>query len=86
MGTQKLQVTVETLDIELEGDKRQYLPCVLKWTCPCGENCEMSLCDQYLSYPVFGKEYECYLCCPKCEHEDSLKVIPRLTLEVVGLT
>ncbi len=74
-----------------DGDKRQYMPVAVHWTCPeCGEENTLNLWeDQYLSYPTFGKPYALGLYCMGgggCRHEFTIQVVPRcaLTLELVG--
>lgn len=77
---------------DIEGDKRQYMPWLLRWRCEkCGDANEVDFSSDYLSYPVFGKEYEVTLCCHRCGSKDGepshvVKVIPRLTLELVDHT
>lgn len=58
-----------------EGDKRQYLPYILKWKCDkCGENMGRDLSEEYLSYPQLDTPFEMDLYCWECENETTVKV------------
>jgi hypothetical protein len=78
-------VRVERIEgAEIEGDKRQYAPFVLKWTCKCGADCERDLTDSYLSYPRFGCIEQTHLYCSKCDAETAVNLRLSLALEVVA--
>ena len=70
-----------------EGQKRQYFPYEMTWTCPrCQAENYRCFASDYLSHPTFGvvNEITCY--CDACDENANkpftLKVIPRLTLEL----
>lgn len=76
------EVKVERLDTACEGDKRQKVPFLLKWTCiKCGASHEHDYSGRYhLSYPIWGKPDETYLYCDKCEHEMPVTITPDVTM------
>lgn len=76
------------------GDKRQYFPHILEWECPdCGAEQTVDFRGggrngRYLSYPEWGEEYREPLLCNECDHVEPVEeavLIPRITLELVGL-
>lgn len=81
MSNPKVEIVGTCKGVEL--DKRTYLPgVVIKSTCPnCGEPWEGDMGDHYLSYPKVDEPAKVYACCQKCEHEWSVMVIVRMTLE-----
>lgn len=77
-------VVVERIEgAEIEGDKRQCAPFVLRWTCKCGAACERDLTDHYLSEPIFGRVEQHFLHCITCETDVGVCLRLSMTLEVV---
>ena len=67
----------------VEGAKRQYVPALVHWICPaCEEECEEDFTDHYFIYPTFGEAFSWGLTCPKCEHDVSVRITLRLTIEI----
>lgn len=80
-----MKVKIKRLkDCNVEGDKRQYAPFVVKWTCPEGHENELDFTGtDYFSYPVFGEPKERDLYCDECgEERGTVKLILDLTLKV----
>ncbi len=67
-------IRVERTEARIQGSKRQHAPYVVVATCACGNEREISLNDQYLSYPTWGETETIHLYCPKCELEQSCRV------------
>lgn len=68
---------------DVEFDKRFYIPGVkVKSTCP---NCLLphtqNMGDNYLSYPSAGVPIKLGFWCSECEHEWSVKVVLKISLE-----
>lgn len=76
-------VVIEKLEITVEGDKRQYLPLKVKWTCVCGKQCEKNYTDYYLSYPTFNRPCKETLYCGACDAEREITIIPTIGFEIV---
>lgn len=68
------------------GDKRQYMPYLLRWTCPQGHDNVWDMRDEYLSYPEVGKVEDHFVCCNEegCGYEGTVKLKFDLSLEVVS--
>lgn len=59
--------------------KRFYLPAIITGVCPtCGNNVEMDLESDYLSYPLLNVAEGRHFYCSECENEWEFK----LTLEI----
>lgn len=81
LGT--LELNLERVDAEVEGDKRQHAPYLLKWRCPCGaEQEDAFVCGEYFSRPVFGKAEAYTLWCAACQNEHAIKLKVDITVEV----
>jgi len=83
------EVRIETVGAEVEGAKRQHVGAIVHFTCPeCGQAGSVDLSSEdYLAHPLFGETYDLDLYCWEgregaCQHEWSVEVIPRLTLEL----
>lgn len=69
-------------NIEL-GIKRFYIPVKIKKQCPeCGNNCDVDLDENYLSYPEINGKESVYFYCTNCKCEFKTYVILQLSLEV----
>lgn len=67
-------MNINRIDETIEGKKRQLLPYVIEWKCPsCGEKRETNLHNNYLSYPVWGEQYDVPLFCMKCDEFEPIK-------------
>jgi len=70
----------------LEGKKRQYLPYTVEWTCPqCGSDKVTDLTETYLSYPVWGEQYDIPLFCMDCDELEPVKtaeIVPDVTVSI----
>lgn len=67
-------MNIKREDEKIEGKKRQRLPYVIEWVCPsCGEERQTSLQDKYLSYPVWGEQYDVPLFCMECDELEPIK-------------
>lgn len=80
-------------DEELQGDKRQHFPYIVKSNCPvCGKETIVNLRRDYLNYPTFDEEYELNFYCGDdknsdgCYNEWSTTVLPKLVLELCKTT
>ncbi len=63
-------------------EKRFYLRGVkLADQCPkCSETRKVDFGEEYLSYPVVGKPFDYFMCCERCGHEWSVKLVLEITL------
>lgn len=77
----RIEGSVTGLELDV---KRLYLPgLVVKDECPkCQEPWKHDFDSDYLSYPVIGSVQDLGAYCQKCEHEWSVKVVLRLSLEL----
>lgn len=66
-------------------EKRFYMPGIALFDeCPkCQAHTTRDFGDEYLSYPLVGDPFEHTMYCPKCEHEWEVRLILRVSLEVV---
>lgn len=63
--------------------KRFYFPFVLKRKCPvCGYLNEHDFEREYLSYPVLNVKEKVGLYCDECDHEFTVGVTLKLSLEI----
>lgn len=63
--------------------KRFYFPFILKRKCPvCGYLNEYNFENEYLSYPVLNNKKPVWFCCYECDHEFSVGVMLKLSLEI----
>lgn len=77
---------------QIELAKRAYFPYLVQDACPkCGVVEEISLLENYLSYPTTKCVEEVYMCHVNadedgalCGHEWRVRVVPRLTLEIAA--
>lgn len=69
-------------NIDIEGDKRTYLPFKIEKPCECGGKMLRDLSDDYLSYPEWGIEYPSpvTLYCGACDASAEVFVTPDVTL------
>lgn len=76
---------IKRVEGSVEGDKRQYVPYLIKWKCPgCGVFCEINFSDDhYLSYPEFPGEKEVGLYCHECDHEETVTLKMDITVKLV---
>jgi len=79
------EVSIERIDAECEGDKRQRVPILLKWKClKCGAPHEHDYSGRYyLSNPIWGKAEQTHLYCDQCEHEMPVTITADVTMKVV---
>lgn len=60
----------------IEGDKRQYIPYILYWTCKdCQKEHKKDFTKDYFSYPPFSEWFEYTLYCYECEFEEEIRVL-----------
>ena len=76
--------TIEGECVGVELGKRFYMPGVtVKQPCPnCGAAWECDMGDRYLSYPVVGETVKLSAGCGECDHEWTIPVVVRVTLEL----
>lgn len=69
---------------ESEGDKRQYAPYILDWTCgDCRTVRHLDFRQSYLSYPKFDAVNAIHLYCETCGSESTVQAKVSLVLELV---
>ena len=80
-----MQVKLHPISRNVEGRDAQYAPYEIHWTCEgCGAANVVSLYEQPLDRPVFGRVLPFQLFCPKCSREDTVWLHVEITVEVVA--
>lgn len=77
-------VTIQVLDRIVTGDKRTYLPFLLKVQCPaCETRFTKNLAsEEYLSHPAWNSDFKFGIYCDECGHEWNVQLRLTVTLEV----